>query len=74
MAAKYFAFQANSDGTELTIEQAVYQAIGAASVCWESMAGTGVFQDDQARDIAVSLLSLIEDRTARTLHDKGAIY
>lgn len=44
---------------DFTIESAVYQAIGAASMCWESMSGTGIFQSDQAREIAEALLAEI---------------
>lgn len=32
-----------------TPEEVVFQAIGAGSVCWETMTGTGVFQDGKAR-------------------------
>lgn len=35
----------------------VYEAIGAASVCWEDMSGTGVFQDSQAAAIASGLMA-----------------
>lgn len=42
-----------------TIESAVHQALGAASVCWENMSGTGVFQSDRAVEIAEALLSEI---------------
>lgn len=38
---------------------AVYQAVGAASVCWETMEGTGVFQEAQARNVAEDLLAYI---------------
>lgn len=42
-----------------SLETAVYEAIGAASVCWENMSGTGIFQEDRARDIAEQLLHRI---------------
>lgn len=42
-----------------TIEAAVYQALGAASVCWDSMEGTGVFHSDEAKAIAEELLARI---------------
>lgn len=41
---------------------AVYMAIGAGSVCWENMAGAGVFQDARAREIGEALLVVIRDR------------
>lgn len=59
MTADSFAFQLPSDGEPLTLESAVYQAIGAASVCWENMSGTGIFDDTRARAIAEALLEQI---------------
>lgn len=44
-----------------SMDEAVHLAVGAASVCWESMEGTGVFQDDRAREIAEALLERIKD-------------
>lgn len=38
------------------LASSVYTAISAASVCWEHMENTGVFQIDQARDIAEQLI------------------
>lgn len=35
---------------------AVFQALGAASVCWEHMSGTGIFDSDRARQIGEALL------------------
>lgn len=32
-------------------EQVVFQAIGAGSMCWENMSGTGVFQSEEAKAI-----------------------
>lgn len=58
-----FGFTTEHDGS-LSLEAAVFQAVGAASVCWESMEGTGVFQDDRARAIAEALLVLIAQRQA----------
>jgi len=34
----------------------IFQALGAASTCWESMEGTGVFQSDRAKRIGDELL------------------
>ena len=56
-----FAFQPEQDGT-LAVESAVFQAIGAASVCWENMEGTGIFESDRAKKIAEALLSVIVDK------------
>lgn len=49
------------------LETCIYEAIGAASVCWESMEGTGVFQDVRAKAIGDQLLArirLFQDRQA----------
>lgn len=53
-----FDFQREHDGS-LSIESAVFQALGAASVCWERMAGTGVFDSDRAKQIGERLLEVI---------------
>jgi hypothetical protein len=42
-----------------TLEEAVYQAIGAASVCWDNVQGAGVFDEQQASSVAKDLLSVI---------------
>lgn len=43
------------------LDQAVHMAVGAASVCWESMTGTGTFQDDRARNVAAALIAYVND-------------
>jgi hypothetical protein len=53
-----FEFQPEHDGT-LSLESAVFQALGAASVCWENMSGTGVFQSERAKAIGDALLAEI---------------
>jgi len=45
----------------LTPQEAVFQAIGAGSTCWENMSGTGVFQSDEAKSIGDDLLEYIEE-------------
>jgi hypothetical protein len=52
----------NTPPAPATLTEAVYQTVGAASVCWESMSGTGVFQDHQAREVADDLLDWIKGR------------
>ena len=42
------------------LHEAVHLAVGAASVCWEDMSGTGVFQDDHARVVAQALIQYVE--------------
>lgn len=50
-----------SEGEQPNIEGAVYQALGAASMCWEDMSQTGVFQSDEATRIAEGLLKFIAE-------------
>ena len=57
----------NLDLEDKHIEEAVYTALGAASVCWEKMEGTGVFQDDRARAIGEQLMSRINNELGRTI-------
>ena len=55
-----FKFQHEADGS-LSLESAVYQALGYASVCWSE--GTrGIFEEGNARDAATQLLALISLR------------
>jgi len=55
------------DGEKLTLEGAVYQALGAASVCWEHPGAAGTFDPEQAREIGDVLLAFIRDRFAALL-------
>jgi hypothetical protein len=41
------------------LDEAIGQAIGAASVCWDPMDGTGVFQESRARQIGDELKGII---------------
>lgn len=43
-------------------KSAVFQALGAASVCWESMSGTGVFQSDQAKALGDEFIAAVRER------------
>lgn len=43
------------------ITQVVFQAVGAGSVCWENMSGTGIFQDDQARNVGDDAVARIHE-------------
>ncbi len=42
------------------LSEAVMQALGAASVCWEPMDATGVFMDERATQIGRELLAIIQ--------------
>ena len=51
-----FAFFVGQTGP-LSDEEAVYQALGAASVCWEDPGGAGIFQSERAGQIGQALLA-----------------
>lgn len=42
-----------------SLEEAVFQALGAASACWDNLEGAGVFQAERAHAIGVELLERI---------------
>lgn len=43
---------------------AVFQALGAASACWENLAGAGVFDSTRCRDIGEALLAKLDELEA----------
>lgn len=47
-----------------TLEELVFQALGAASMCWENPAGAGVFESDRAKEIGDELLARLREREA----------
>lgn len=53
-----FEFHREHDGS-LSLDSAVFQALGAASTCWESLEGTGVFDSTRAKEIGDTLLAFI---------------
>ena len=55
-----YGFQPH-DREPFTIEDAVYQTIGAASVCWDNPGGAGVFESDRARELGRNLMRFIQD-------------
>lgn len=55
----------------LTLEEAVYQAIGAASMCWEDVAKAGVFDSDRAKAIGDALLAKVAAPKHSTGTDTG---
>jgi hypothetical protein len=44
------------------LEAAIHQTVGFASVCWENLEGTGVFDSDNAHEAALQLQAWIEAR------------
>lgn len=53
-----FEFHREHDGS-LSLDAAVFQALGAASTCWESLEGTGIFDSTRAKEIGDTLLTFI---------------
>lgn len=56
-----FEFKMDSEG-QLTLDSAVYQALGAASACWDNLEGAGEFQSDRCKEVGDKLLALIRGR------------
>lgn len=48
------------DDAPMTLSEAVGQSLGAASMCWEDMSGTGTFQSDRAKEIYDALMDFID--------------
>lgn len=53
-----FQFQPEHDGS-LSLESAVFQALGYASTCWDVMYGVGKFHSTEAKDCGEKLLAFI---------------
>lgn len=51
-------FHREADGS-LSVEAAIFQALGAVSVCWETPEGSGVFDSDRAKEIGEALLEVV---------------
>lgn len=45
-----------------TLSNKVFQAIGQASMCWETLSHAGIFDDKEATKIAEKLLQDIKDQ------------
>jgi hypothetical protein len=39
--------------------EAVFQAVGAASACWDNLEGAGVFESEKAKDIGEELMGWV---------------
>lgn len=50
--------------TETPVETAVFEALGAASVCWETPEGAGVFESDRAKQIGDELVAFFISKWA----------
>lgn len=63
-----FEFQVQ-ENEKLTLQNAVFQALGAASVCWETPEGAGVFQSDRAKAIGDALVEFIRSQASAPSRD-----
>lgn len=43
-----------------TLEELIFQALGAASACWDNLVGAGEFQSSRARDIGNELIERLK--------------
>ncbi len=50
----------NPDEGRLTLEEAVFQALGYASMCWSEIP-TGIFESDRCKEAGDALIAFIED-------------
>jgi hypothetical protein len=48
-----------NDTEPADLTSAVLQAVGAASVCWATMDGTGVFDEQRALEVAYGLIDYL---------------
>lgn len=61
-----FQFVQNSDGDDLTLEEILGQALGAASMCWKPRPHEQEFDSVQARRIYVALQAEVERHARKT--------
>lgn len=41
--------------------EAIFQALGAASVCWENPGGAGIFESDRAKQVGDDLVERLRE-------------
>lgn len=52
------------------LKEAVMQAVGAASMCWEHVEGAGVFDSDRAVRVGDLLVAFIQDGIDQALSEQ----
>lgn len=62
----------DEDVEPLSIESAVYQALGGASTCWEDLSDAGVFDSTRAHEIGGLLLEYLDVETRREVSKRAA--
>lgn len=65
-ADQKFEFDREEDGS-LPLATAVFQALGAASMCWEDVMLAGIFDSTRAKEIGDALLERIDEEDGRPL-------
>lgn len=45
-----------------SIEEVIFQAIGAGSTCWDNLSGAGIFESEKAKEIGDDALEEIRRR------------
>lgn len=58
-----FSFGHQEDG-KVNLNTAVFEALGAASMCWSNIDQAGVFQSERAEEIGVALTNVVYDKIA----------
>lgn len=58
-------FEAGESTDPLTLEALIFQGVGAASVCWTTPEGAGIFDSEQAKAIGDDMLDWINARYVR---------
>jgi len=56
-----FTFVRSSEA-DITLEEAIGQALGAASMCWETPEGAGEFNSTRASEIYLALYKIIKEK------------
>ena len=59
-----FQFTASHAGEDITVNNAVFQALSAASMCWDSVQDAGSFHSTRAKQIGDTLLIYIRTHYA----------
>lgn len=61
--------ETDSEGEPVLPEAAIFQAVGSASMCWESVEKAGVFDSDQAKVIAEGLIDYLQSTFGLKIRD-----
>lgn len=62
--------KATKDMDVRSLREIVAQGVGAASVCWENMSGTGVFQSDRALELVREIMAAVEQHVDYQIQER----